>query len=392
MEEEHITEKRESSDSSARRNNSMMKKVQSKGPQFYPALYIQRYNLVQKLLQDHKIKSVVDFGSAECKIVHWLKRVETVEKICLVDVDTSILQANAHIIQPLIWECAIPRSCPLTITVLAGSADVVDSRIMGCEAATLIEVIEHLEPNVLAHVIQAVFGNLRPSLVVITTPNADFNILFPDFTGFRHWDHKFEWTQEEFHCWCKQICEDYKYKVTFTGVGKPPEGKEDLGYCSQVAVLTNESDYPNDCVAEFVYSQILEHVYHVDTRSYQEKLIQEVTYVVNSLLMIEQQELGKEDQEETVCISIEKIIGQLSRQHKEWQAQDIMSIFNFGMLHRTCVEKLYTLSDSRQYVLIPVNSCDTSSHSSDEYDVESDTDITSQKKQLQWSIEDEKWD
>lgn len=72
------------------------------------------------------------------------------------------------------------------------------------------------------------------------------------------------------------------------------------------------------------YFQILEHVYHVDTRSYQEKLIQEVTYVVNSLLMIEQQELGKEDQEETVCISIEKIIGQLSRQHKEWQAQDIM--------------------------------------------------------------------
>lgn len=55
---------------------------------------------------------------------------------------------------------------------------------------------------------------------------------------------------------CKQICEDYKYKVTFTGVGKPPEGKEDLGYCSQVAVLTNESDDPNDCVAEFVYSQV----------------------------------------------------------------------------------------------------------------------------------------
>lgn len=58
MEEEHITEKRESSDSSARRNNGMMKRVLSKGPQFYPALYIQRYNLVQKLLQDHKIKSV----------------------------------------------------------------------------------------------------------------------------------------------------------------------------------------------------------------------------------------------------------------------------------------------------------------------------------------------
>jgi hypothetical protein len=37
---------------------------------------------------------------------------------------------------------------------------------------------------------------MRPKLVVVTTPNAEYNTLFPDFEGpFRHWDHKFEWTR-----------------------------------------------------------------------------------------------------------------------------------------------------------------------------------------------------
>lgn len=61
--------------------------------------------------------------------------------------------------------------------------------------------IEHLDPLVLKDVRHCIFAQLRPSLVVVTTPNADFNILFPGLTGFRHWDHKFEWTREEFQTW-----------------------------------------------------------------------------------------------------------------------------------------------------------------------------------------------
>lgn len=61
--------------------------------------------------------------------------------------------------------------------------------------------IEHLEASVLSKLPYSLFGVLNPKVVILTTPNADFNVLFPGLTGFRHWDHKFEWTRMEFNSW-----------------------------------------------------------------------------------------------------------------------------------------------------------------------------------------------
>jgi hypothetical protein len=61
--------------------------------------------------------------------------------------------------------------------------------------------IEHLEPHILAALPPAIFGCLQPKIVYFTTPNAEFNELFPNFSGFRHSDHKFEWTRAEFQSW-----------------------------------------------------------------------------------------------------------------------------------------------------------------------------------------------
>ena len=65
--------------------------------------------------------------------------------------------------------------------------------------------IEHLHANVLDLVPCALFGQLQPKVVIITTPNAEFNVLFPNFEGFRHWDHKFEWTREQFRSWSHTV-------------------------------------------------------------------------------------------------------------------------------------------------------------------------------------------
>jgi hypothetical protein len=46
-----------------------------------------------------------------------------------------------------------------------------------------------------------VFGFIQPLIAIFTTPNADFNVLFPDLAGFRHPDHKFEWSQFQFEDW-----------------------------------------------------------------------------------------------------------------------------------------------------------------------------------------------
>ena len=65
----------------------------------------------------------------------------------------------------------------------------------------LFSSIEHLEADVLEQLPKALFENLQPDIVVMTTPNSEFNVVFPDFEGFRHTDHKFEWTREEFQSW-----------------------------------------------------------------------------------------------------------------------------------------------------------------------------------------------
>lgn len=68
-------------------------------------------------------------------------------------------------------------------------------------AIILFSSIEHLLPHDLAAAVDMVLGKLQPRVVVMTTPNADYNQLFPGFTGMRHWDHKFEWNQEQFKEW-----------------------------------------------------------------------------------------------------------------------------------------------------------------------------------------------
>lgn len=60
---------------------------------------------------------------------------------------------------------------------------------------------------------KTVLGAYSPRLVIVTTPNAEFNVNFPQLmygtpdSKFRHWDHKFEWTRKEFEEWyaCYEI-------------------------------------------------------------------------------------------------------------------------------------------------------------------------------------------
>ena len=61
--------------------------------------------------------------------------------------------------------------------------------------------IEHLHQPVLERVPAVIFQLLRPAVVIVSTPNSDFNVLFPRMTGFRHFDHKFEWNRREFQSW-----------------------------------------------------------------------------------------------------------------------------------------------------------------------------------------------
>ncbi|MEO0960227.1 MAG: 3' terminal RNA ribose 2'-O-methyltransferase Hen1, partial [Pseudomonadota bacterium] len=118
-----------------------------------------------------------------------------------------------------------------------GSLTYGDRRWQGFDAATLVEVIEHLEPSRLSALELSLFGSAAPRLVIVTTPNREYNALFEGMEqgAMRHPDHRFEWTRAEFESWGTRVAEAHGYSVEFKPIGPLDETR---GAPSQMAVFT----------------------------------------------------------------------------------------------------------------------------------------------------------
>ena len=65
------------------------------------------------------------------------------------------------------------------------------------------------------------FEYARPRLVVVTTPNVDYNVLFEGLEPgrMRHSDHRFEWTRAEFRHWAEAVAARRGYGLRLLPVG-----------------------------------------------------------------------------------------------------------------------------------------------------------------------------
>jgi hypothetical protein len=83
---------------------------------------------------------------------------------------------------------------------------------------------------------RVLFEFARPQLVVITTPNREYNVKFPTLPAgkMRHRDHRFEWSRAEFQAWAERIAQRFGYSIEYLPVG--PVDAE-LGAPSQMGVF-----------------------------------------------------------------------------------------------------------------------------------------------------------
>jgi 3' terminal RNA ribose 2'-O-methyltransferase Hen1 len=123
------------------------------------------------------------------------------------------------------------------IRLVQGALTYTDDRLVGYDAAVLSEVVEHIDPPRLDAVGRAVFGHAQPGTVVVTTPNAEYNVRWDALPAgrFRHPDHRFEWSRADFAGWARRVAERYGYLVRLLPVG--PVDPE-LGPPTQLAVFT----------------------------------------------------------------------------------------------------------------------------------------------------------
>ncbi|KAJ8376159.1 hypothetical protein SKAU_G00067390 [Synaphobranchus kaupii] len=206
-------------------------------PLFTPPLYMQRYQFVVDFVRRHKPKKVVDLGCADCSLLRKLKFHRDIELLVGVDIDSAIIRQKMYTLAPFPTEYLKPADQPLTIELYQGSVTEKESRTRGSDLVTCIELIEHLPLAEVERFSEVLFGYMSPAAVIVSTPNADFNPLLPGCSGFRHIDHKFEWSNSDFQNWALEMCRLYGYVVEFTGVGKAPCNVESIGFCSQIGVF-----------------------------------------------------------------------------------------------------------------------------------------------------------
>ena len=193
----------------------------------------QRLEAVLAALKASGAKRILDLGCGEGRLLKELLQDKTFEEIVGVDVSyraLEIAQERLH----LEWLTEQQRQ---RIKLIQGSLTYRDQRLSGYDAATVVEVIEHLDQPRLAGFERSLFEFARPTTVLITTPNVEYNVKFENLPAgkFRHKDHRFEWTRAEFQAWANRVAKRFGYRVEFLPVGLEDA---DVGAPTQMGVFT----------------------------------------------------------------------------------------------------------------------------------------------------------
>jgi hypothetical protein len=255
---------------------------------FEPQLWRQRRDWANSKITS---KTCLDIGSGEGVLLEILVNDTKFSHLAGLDIDSTCLYQAWHNVKPVQRDFDYLREKPLELDLYHGSLVNYDQRLSRYKTLVMLEVIEHLEEDVLEKLPDMIFGRYRPSQVLISTPNAEFNVFFQNLVGFRHWDHKFEWTRAEFQNWCTRIANIYGYNVEFGGVGVLGKYNEDIGYCSQtalfeLAVQNSDSLIDHGCTATSRI-ELLKHIeYPYFTQQFtQEEMLSEIVDNLEYMLL-----------------------------------------------------------------------------------------------------------
>ncbi|MGW7446712.1 3' terminal RNA ribose 2'-O-methyltransferase Hen1 [Kitasatospora sp. NPDC054795] len=198
-----------------------------------PSLAERRRAAILTALRESGAARVADLGCGQGELIGELLKDQRFTGILGVDVSARALRAASR---KLGLE-RLPERQAARVVLAQGALTYTDARLKGFDAAVLCEVIEHLDLPRLPALEYAVFGAARPRTVVVTTPNAEYNVRWESLPAgaVRHADHRFEWSRAEFRAWAGKVAAAYGYTVELRPVG--PEDEE-VGAPTQLALFT----------------------------------------------------------------------------------------------------------------------------------------------------------
>ncbi|MFC6575664.1 3' terminal RNA ribose 2'-O-methyltransferase Hen1 [Planomonospora parontospora] len=194
-------------------------------------LNVLRREAVLAVLGELGARTVIDLGCGTGQLVGALLADPSFTRVAGADVSSQALAVAARKLRL----DRMPDRQRARLELFQGALTYTDDRFSGYDAAVLMEVVEHVDPPRLAALERVVFGAARPGHVIVTTPNAEYNVRYEFLTGMRHPDHRFEWTRAEFAAWAERVCAEYRCTVAFRSVG---DDDPEVGPPTQLAVFT----------------------------------------------------------------------------------------------------------------------------------------------------------
>ena len=192
----------------------------------------ERLACVLAVLKEAGAQSVLDLGCGSGSLLALLLRDRQFTRILGLDASSRDLEIAAERLNLREAGDAVRER----ISLVHGALTYRDKQLCGFDAAAIVEVVEHIDPPRLGAFANAVFGLARPKLVVLTTPNAEYNAKYPGLAedNLRHDDHRFEWTRAQFRAWATETAQTYGYRITFEDIG---EAEPELGAPTQMGVF-----------------------------------------------------------------------------------------------------------------------------------------------------------
>ena len=193
------------------------------------AIHAERLDAVLAALRTRRAATIADLGCGDGPLLVRLAQDATVERVVGVDCSRDALRTVRARLEHH------PASVREKVDLVHGSMLDCGRALAGLDAAILVETIEHLDPGSLSVLERAVFREMRPITVIVSTPNREFNALLgvPPHR-LRHPDHRFEWDRPRFRRWAEGVAARNGYHATCQDIaGRHP----DLGGASQMAVF-----------------------------------------------------------------------------------------------------------------------------------------------------------
>lgn len=196
-------------------------------------LVLQRHGAVVAALRAAGATRVLDLGCGNGALLATLLKESALTEIVGVDVSHRALEDAAR----RLHLDRMPERQRARLTLFQGALTYTDARLRGYDAAVLMEVVEHLDPDRLPALERTVFADAAPATVIVTTPNVEHNVRYEALAAgaMRHRDHRFEWTRAEFADWATGIAARHRYDVRFVGIGT---ADDEVGPPTQMAVFS----------------------------------------------------------------------------------------------------------------------------------------------------------